>query len=138
VTTVAAVKDALPVIFAAALPNSQVIDGPVAGSSITKSHVLSVGDVTGANDMSNFGMTSTTEQYTVQVTISVDVPGYLSKPARDAAVADWDACRLAVLADPSLGVGNLNAGVGIFDLREYASDNGRSASVSFPVSIFAA
>ena len=137
-TTVGLVKDALPVLFAAALPDSQVIDGPEESVSRTKSHVLAVGDVIGQNDVSNFALTTDTEQYSVQCAISVGLPGYEVKPVRDGAIADYVAAKAAVQADPSLGIANVAAAVGSFELQEYASDKGRSAMLTFPVMIFAA
>lgn len=145
-TTVPAVKTALVAVLAAALPATstlpaaQVIYGPIEAASSTGPRVLSVGGAAGTRDMSNLGMTSSTESYTVTLLASVMLSGYQQKLADEAALADYEAaCDAITAAGPDLGLGNGSSIYpdGQFELQEFATPEGRAAQVRFSVTVVA-
>lgn len=136
-TSIPAVKAALTAAFTAALPDSQVINGPAESVSSIKSRYVEVGDVTGTLAVTSMNLRRGTEQYTVLVTVSASTAGYDPIPATAAALADFEVCCGAVRADPSLGIGVVAKLEGSFEMREVAQDQGRATVVTFPVAIFA-
>jgi hypothetical protein len=139
VSSVPAVKAALVTVLTAALPNSQVIYGPIESVSTAKSRVLSVGGAVGTREVTNLGLTSATERYTVELLASVALSGYQQQTADEAALADYEAaCDAITAAGPDLGIGNGSSITpeGEFELTEVATENGRAAQVRFAVSVF--
>jgi hypothetical protein len=138
VSTVGAVKSRLVTILTAALPNSQVVTGPVDVTTL-KPRAVEVG---GASTPLQFDLTSLdgrsgTELYTLTLTFSVSLSGTDLTPAEDLAIADFVAAVVAIRADPSLGIANLNATcMGAGELIESATPTARSAAVRAPVEIF--
>lgn len=137
-SSIPAVKTALKVLLAAALPNTQVVYGPASSVTTLGQRVLEVGVVTGTLDVTGMDLRSGTEQYSVMLTASTSIPGTDQTEADDAALADFQAAVTAIRSDPTLGINNLAASVsGTFEMPESAVASGRSAAVRFPVTVIA-
>lgn len=137
-SSIDAAQAALVAIFAAALPDSQVVPGPVDVTTL-RSRVVEVGGESTPIEFEVTSMdgTSGTEKYTLVVTISVSLSGTELATAQALAVDDFRACVTAVWANPNLGVDGLSAMVsGNGELLKSPGAQGRSAAVRFPVEIF--
>jgi hypothetical protein len=141
-SSIPTVKAALVSVLAAALPSTQVIYGPVTAVTTTGSRVLTVGRAVGRREQDALGTTTASEQYTVELTNSVDIAGTSQQAADEQALADYVAARAAVDADSTLGITSL-ATVQVlatgadFELLELADDDGRHAAVRWSVSVYA-
>lgn len=136
-STIPVVKARLVSILTAALPDSQVTYGPEAAS--LKSHVVLVGNVTGTITPSNLPSSSVTEQYVVNMAVSVSTRADL-KTNTEAALADYSAACAAILTDVTLGLSQIDVAArldGSFELSETADDEGRTTTIRFPVTVFA-
>lgn len=139
-TALSAVKDALVVLLTAALPDTQVIPGPVAVTTLT-GRVLTVGSESTPIqfDPSNLTGTSVTATYTLTLTASVSLAGTDLSAAEDLALADFASAVAAIQSNDTLALSNVSASVvGAGELVESAGANGRQADVQFPVVIFTA
>lgn len=138
-SSIALVKAALVAILTPALPDTQVIPGPV-DVTMLRSRVLEVGGESTPIliQVTSLDGSSRTETYTLMLTASVSQSGTILGVAEASAVDDCAAAVAAIVANPSLGLDNLNATVtGNAELTESANAQGRSAAVRFPVEIFA-
>lgn len=136
-TSIPAVKAALTAAFTAALPDSQVINGPAESVSSIKSRYVEVGDVNGTITVTSLDLRRATEQYTVLITVSASAAGYDPIPVTAAALADFETACDAVRADPSLGIDVAAKVEGSFEMHETAEGQGRATVITFPVAIFA-
>lgn len=139
-TSIAAVKDALVSLLDAALPDTQVLSGPVDVTTLG-SRVLEVGSESTPIqfDPTNLTGTSIAATYTLTLTASVKLAGTSLSAAEDLALADFDAAVAAIQADETLSLLNVAASVvGSGELVESAGASGRSAAVRFPVVVFTA
>lgn len=137
-SSIDAVKARLVEILAAALPETQVIPGPVDVTTLTE-RVLEVGGETTPIevDVSGLDLLTGTEKYTLALTISVSYSGTDLDAPETVAVADFRTAVAAIRADMSLGLLNLSATVtGQGQLEETSDAQGLSAAIRFPVAIF--
>lgn len=137
-SSIGAVKAALVSLLSAALPDTQVLPGPVSVTTLGP-RVLEVGGESTpiVFAASNLTGTSGTELYTLTLTASVSLAGTNLDSAEDLAVADFAAAVVAIQADPSLGIGVNATCEGAGELVESANASGRAAAVRFPVEVFA-
>ena len=137
-SSIGAAKAALVAILGAALPDSQVVPGPVDVTTLSP-RILEVGGTSTPilfqpSDMAGAGGTET---YTLMLTISVSSPATALAMPEDAALDDFALAVAAIRANPSLGLSSLNATcTGDGELLESADANARAAAVRFPVEIF--
>lgn len=137
-TTIPAVKAALVTLCASTLPSSQVIYGPITSVTTTTGRVVCVGNVAGIRDLDSLAMTSTVERYTVDLSVFADLPGTNMQAADEQALSDYEDLVTAILANFTLGLGNVEVvPTGEFELREKADSDGRHAAVTFSVSVTA-
>jgi hypothetical protein len=138
-SSIPAVKAALVSILTTALPNTQVIYGPVTAVTTTTPRVLTVGRALGRRELDGLSLTSCSEQYAVDLVASVDLGGTGQQSADDLALADYAAAETVIRADPTLGLsGTIQAlPTGEFELMEQADENGRHAAVRFSVQVYA-
>lgn len=140
-STIASVKAALVALARSALPTDvQTIYGPATTATTMADAVVTVGTVLGVSDLDSLSGSTTTEDYTVEVTLSVTLPGAdTQQTATEAALAYWLTLKAAVLAYPGrqLGVSGVMDAVpvGDFELTEYAGDFGRSAALKTAIRI---
>ena len=134
-TTIPTVKALLVGAWATALPDVQVVYGPLSAASVVKPKALSVGNVEGRVDVSDLGRQSSTETYTVNCLISVALATSNQQAADEACLSIFTG---AVTAVRGLELDNVSITVsGDFEFTETASDQGRAAELTFPVAVFA-
>jgi hypothetical protein len=108
VSSIPAVKAALVSILAAALPDTQVIYGPVdRGDYHIQRGCLTVRGVTGRRESDSIGLATTREEYTVELVASVDLASTSQQSADELVLADYAAAELAIReypAGPTLGL----------------------------------
>ena len=138
-SSVAAVKAALVSVLTSALPDTQVIYGPVTAVSTTRPRVLTVGKATGRRDLDSLTLGSVAETYAVDLVCSVDLAGSVQQAADEAALSDWAVAEAAIRADITLGLlGTVQAvPTGDFELLEQADAEGRHAAVRWSVLVYA-
>ena len=139
-SSIPTVKAALVSVLAAALPASQVIYGPVTAVTTTTARVLTVGRAQGRRDLDSLSLSTAAEQYTVDLQVSVDIPGGSTQQTADEqALADYAAAEAAVRGNPTLGLsGTIQVlPTGAFELLEQADPEGRHAAVRFSVAVYA-
>ena len=137
-SSIGAVKAALVTILQAALPDSQVVPGPIDVTTLGP-RVLEVG---GAStpllfDVTDMAGLSGTETYALILTVSVSSPATALAVPEDTACGDFIAAVAAIRANPSLGLTALNATcTGEGELVDSSTSSARAAAVRFPVEIF--
>jgi hypothetical protein len=141
-SSIPAVKAALVTVLTAALPNTQVIYGPLASVTTTTGRTLTVGAVAGRRDLDSMSLDTAVEQYTVELNCYADLPGYDQQLADEQALADYATAEQAIreyAAGPTLGVSGVVhiLPLGDFALDEIADDTGRHARVRWSVSVYA-
>ena len=144
-SSVPEVLAALVSLARAALPNSQVIEGPVTGlSGPTSGRMLLVGDeeFDVQRELVALAGSSATEEYVVPCAAVADVLNTPDQYVADAqAWADYEAIEAAVAADPVLGLSasfSLNASITGPRFRRMGDETGRHALVRFGVHVYAA
>lgn len=142
-TSIPAVKAALVSVLTAALPNSQVIYGPVTAVTTTSGRILTVRGAIGTRELDSLSLLTTAEQYVLELVVSVDVQaGSSQQDATELALADYAAAELAIREHPTAPTLGLGDGIkvlptGEFELSEQADSNGRHAAVRFGVQVYA-
>lgn len=138
--TISTVKARLVEVLTAALPDTQVVYGPLSAVTTLKPRALSVGRAAGTREITSLSLTSAQERYTIDLLVSVALSGTSQQSADELALADYaSAVDAIVVAHPDLGLG---AGYTIvarseFELVEVADDQGRAAQVWFAVAVTA-
>ena len=133
-------KARLVAVLSAALPDSQVVHGPIGKTTLTN-RVLEVGGESTPIQVTPTNLTGTTcsTTYTLTLTVSVSLATTEMASAEDLAAADFSAAVAAIQADETLGLTNLTATCdGFGEMTENADASGRSAAIRFPVVIFTA
>jgi hypothetical protein len=146
VSSIPAVLAALTTLGVATLLNSQVINGPRATVTTTDDRLLIVGEevTSGQRDLDSMAIGTTSEQYTVSLAVSADVPGTDQTAADALELAVFAAMELAIReypGGPNLGLGAQGVlsvlPTGAFELKRIASADGRHAAVKWSVAVYA-
>lgn len=135
-SSIPAVEAALVEVLTAALPEVQVIDASRDSVSVTKSAILTFGDVQGVREFTDMANAGGTEQYTIPWTIAKAVPGSAIPKAQ---VLDWfEAACVAINAhDFSAAAPNGRVkATGEFRFQTLADKDGREAAVKSSVEVF--
>lgn len=144
-----AVLVALTTLGVAALPNSQVINGPAGSVAISRPRLLLVGpdsdeEIFIDEQFDSLAGLTTSEQYVVPLTVVADYSGTDQASVDAAAFADCDAMLQAVANHPSGPTLGLEASgvisvlpIGERRFQRMANESGRHAAVRFGVQVYA-
>lgn len=148
-STVPAVLAALTSLARAALPNTQVINGPAGSVARTKDRVLLVGpdsdeEILIDEQFDSMSNETTSEAYVVPMTVVADYSGIDQTISDSAAFADCAAMLQAIGAHPSGPTLGLEASgvisvlpIGERRFQRVANESGRHSVVRFGVQVYA-
>jgi len=142
-TTIPVVKAALVQRLKVALPDTQVIYGSSGSVTTRGDRVVVVGKTIGRRDPDSMDSQTYSEDYTVEIVISVSISAYDMRTAEELALGDYAAADASIRSSSSQNLGLGSNGVqrampdGSFECFEQADNDGRHAAVRFFIHVLA-